>query len=110
MRWRRRLAQNRPAGIELPLGIWRTTALPLRHCGTVRLPKIIQYRFVHRKVKFSKTPKAPGQARGHTDHKLTMGLAHNIARHMFTPAMPYDQVLGVWDKVKVPFYWTQECF
>ena len=32
---------NMPVGIELPPGIWRTTALPLRHCGAVRIPKII---------------------------------------------------------------------
>ena len=43
------------------------------------------------------------QAQGHTDRKLTMGLAHNIARHMSTPAMPYNQVLGCGTRWKCPF-------
>ena len=63
-------------------------------------------------MKFLKKPKAPGQARGHTDRKLTMGLAHNIARHMthVHTCNALQSGLGVWDKVEVPFYWTQECF
>ena len=61
-------------------------------------------------MKFLKKPKAPGQARGHTDHKLTMGLAHNIARHMFTPAMPYDQVWGCGTRWKCPFIGPKSVF
>ena len=61
-------------------------------------------------MKFLKKPKAPGQARGHTDHKLTIGLAHNIARHMFTPAMPYDQVWGCGTRWKCPFIGPKSVF
>ena len=61
-------------------------------------------------MKILKKPKAPGQARGHIDHKLTMGLAHNIARHMFTPAMPYDQLWGCGTRWKCPFIGPNSVF
>ena len=45
-RWR--LAQNRPCGLEPPLSIWQTGALPLSCCGTATSSEIISYRFVLR--------------------------------------------------------------
>ena len=39
-----------------------------------------------------------------------MGLAHNIARHMFTPAMPYDQVWGCGTRWKCPFIGPNSVF
>ena len=92
------------------MDIWQTAASPFSCCAAAPFPKIILYRFVLRKVKLLKKPKAPGQARGHTDHKLMMVLAHNIAQHMSTPAMPYNQVWACGTRWKCPFVGPKSVF